>query len=147
MKKIFIFSCLGLLLSACAPKIHYVGKNLEKEDVAKIKVGQHYKQDVAQILGSPSFYSMFQDDRWYYTSKVTEAKAFLKPVVSEQDTYVVSFDKNGVVKEVRHLGLGDAQKINYAGRETPTTGHDSSILKQLFGNFGRITRSDNLRKG
>ena len=145
MKKILVFPFLVLLLSACASRVHYVGKNLDKEDIARIKVGQHTKQDVAQILGSPTLSSMFQNDRWYYASKITETKAFLSPVVSEQNVYIITFGENGTVNAVKHLGLEDAKNVSYVGRETPTTGQDTSILQQLFGNFGKITRSDKVR--
>lgn len=142
---VLLMSCV-LALAGCSPKVHHQGKLVEKSEIEQIKVGEHNKEDVASILGSPSMQSMFQDDRWYYFSKVTETTAFLKPVAAEQDIYVVNFDKAGKVSEVKHLGLDDSRDVAHVSRETPTTGQDISVMKQLFGNFGRITRSDKMDK-
>ncbi len=147
MKKFSILLVTLIAISGCTPKVHHVGKSLEEGDIEQVKVGVHKKHEVAQILGSPTLYSLFKEDRWYYTSKVTEANAFLKPVASEQDTYIITFNKAGVVQNIRHLDLADVLEISYVNRETPTTGQDTSMLQQLFGNFGRITRGDKASPG
>jgi len=144
MKKILSFLVVFTALAGCSAKVHHVGKNIEASDVEQIKVGVHHKSDVAQILGSPTLYSLFKEDRWYYASKITETKAFLKHVTEEQNTYIVSFNKSGIVTGVKHLDLENAKDISYVSRETPTTGQDTSMLQQLFGNFGRISRSDKM---
>lgn len=146
MKKIVLLSTVAIALTACSPKVHHQGKIVEQAEIDQIKAGHHRKEDVAQILGSPTMSAMFKDDRWYYFSKVTQTTAFMKPVASEQNIYVIEFDKTGVVREVKHLGLEDSKKVAYVNRETPTTGHDTSVFQQLFGNFGRIARSDKMDK-
>jgi outer membrane protein assembly factor BamE (lipoprotein component of BamABCDE complex) len=141
----FVLLCVGVLaLTACSPKVHHQGKAVEQSEIEKIKVNQHTKEDVANLLGSPSMQSMFADDRWYYCSKTTETTAFMKPVAAEQNVYVVNFDKTGRVASVKHLDLENSQSVSYVNRETPTTGQDTSMLQQLFGNFGRISRSDKM---
>lgn len=144
MKRISVLLVSLIAFAGCSPKVHQMGKSIEEKNVQQVQAGVHNKHDVARILGSPTLYSLFQEDRWYYTSKTTEANAFLKPVVAEQDTYIVTFDKSGIVKDVKHLNMDNAKDISYVSRETPTTGQDTSMLQQLFGNFGRITRSDKL---
>lgn len=147
MKHSILLLTCALALSGCSPKIHHQGKAIEQSELDQIKVKQHSKEDVARILGSPTMQSMFQDDRWYYFSKTTETTAFLKPVASEQNIYVVNFDRSGKVSEIKHLNLENSQDVAYVGRETPTTGQDTSMLQQVFGNFGRIaTRSDKMDK-
>lgn len=142
MKRVSFLFIVLVMMAGCSPKVHHVGKPVAEQEIQQVQVGVHTKRDVAGILGSPTFYSLFKEDRWYYAFKVAETTAFLKPVATEQDTYVIVFNENGIVKEVKHLGMEDAKEISYVSRETPTTGQDSSMLKQLFGNFGRITRSD-----
>lgn len=146
MKYSSLLTVSVLALSACSPKVHHQGKLIEATEIEQVKVSEHNKEDVLSMLGSPSMQSMFQDDRWYYFSKVTETTAFLKPVAAQQDVYVINFDGAGKVSSVNHLGLDDSQQVSYVSRETPTTGQDTSVLKQIFGNFGRITRTDKMDK-
>jgi len=146
MKNYVLFFVGALALTGCSPKVHHQGKAIEQSELEQIKVNQHSKEDVARILGSPSMQSMFADDRWYYCSKTTETTAFMKPVASEQNVYVINFDKTGKVREIKHLDLDNSQQVSYVNRETPTTGQDTSMLQQLFGNFGRITRGDKMEK-
>jgi outer membrane protein assembly factor BamE (lipoprotein component of BamABCDE complex) len=142
MRKSILFLAGTLALGGCSPKVHHQGKAVELSEIEQVKVNQHTKEDVARILGSPSMQSMFADDRWYYFSKTTETTAFLKPVAAEQNIYVVNFNDSGLVSEVKHLDLGDSQKVAYVNRETPTTGQDTSVLQQIFGNFGKIAKKD-----
>lgn len=146
MKHSMLFFVCALALTGCSPKVHHQGKTIEQSELEQIKVGEHSKEDVARILGSPTMQSMFQDDRWYYYSKTTETTAFLKPVAAESNIFVVNFNKSGKVSEIRYLNLDNSQDVAYVNRETPTTGQDTSMLQQIFGNFGRITRSDKMDK-
>ncbi len=146
MKQNIFFLAGMLAIAGCSPKVHHQGKAIEESEIQQIKVNEHSKEDVSRMLGSPTMQSMFQDDRWYYFSKTTETTAFLKPVASEQNIYVINFNKSGKVREVKHLNLDNSQNVSYVNRETPTTGQDTSMLQQLFGNFGRITRSDKMEK-
>jgi outer membrane protein assembly factor BamE (lipoprotein component of BamABCDE complex) len=142
---ILVFAC-ALAVAGCCPKVHHQGKSVEQSEIEQIKVNQHSKADVARLLGSPTMQSMFKDDRWYYFSKTTETTAFLRPVAAEQNIYVINFDKTGKVSEIKHLNLDDSHQVAYVNRETPTTGQDTSMMQQLFGNFGRISRSDKMDK-
>lgn len=146
MKNVFVLTISCLFLAACAPKIHHQGKPVDESNVEQIQKGISTKHDVARLLGSPTMASVFQDDRWYYASRTTETNAFLKPVATQQDIFVVTFNDQGIVTDFKHLGLDDSQGVDYVNRETPTSGKDSSMLQQMFGNFGRITRSDKTAK-
>ncbi len=133
----YILLLVGTLaLAGCSPKVHHQGKAVEQAEIDQIKVNQHRKEDVAQILGSPTMYAMFQDDRWYYYSKITETKAFMKPVASEQNLYVITFDKGGVVRDIKHLDLDNSEDVAYVNRETPTPGQNTrsfaTVVRKLW---------------
>ena len=139
--KTYLVILLACSLSACSPIIDYHGKKPEPEQISHLKPGLHTRDDVLQILGSPTTQSAFDNNRWYYISETTESKAFLKPKVVEKKIVMVAFDSTSRVKEVKALDQIEGETVEYVERITPTHGHSRSILEQIFGNFGRISRS------
>ena len=127
-----------VLLAGCQDNIQVRGNIPDQEVVAEIRPGVHAREDIVEMLGSPSTVSTFQDTTWYYVGQKTEQFAFLKPEVIERTVLVISFDETGLVGETRTYTLADGREIEPVGRETPTEGRDLTILQQLFGNIGRF---------
>jgi outer membrane protein assembly factor BamE (lipoprotein component of BamABCDE complex) len=139
---------LILMLAACAPRQDYRGVTIEEDKLKQIQVGQSTEAQVGALLGSPSTSSTFPDwgVTYYYISSETEAVAFLAPELIDQQVVAIAFDKDGKVKDVKRYGLKDGKQIAFIQRETPTRGKELTFLEQIFGNFGRFTKSDNGNK-
>lgn len=136
--------CLALAgaavgLSACGNSVQLRGNTPDPEDVAAIEPGVHSRQDIVDLLGSPSTVSTFQDRKWYYIGQKTEEIAFMKPSVIDRKVLVITFDDTGVVEGTTNYSLADAQDVDPVDRETPTEGRDLTLLQQLFGNIGRFS--------
>ena len=129
-------ACLGL--TACGNAIQVRGNMPEPEDVAVIEPGVHSRQDVVDLLGSPSTVSTFQDRKWYYIGQKTTQFAFSKPEVLDRSVLVVTFDEAGYVDETTNYTLADAREVSPVDRITPTEGKDLTLLQQFFGNLGRF---------
>ena len=108
--------------------------------MAGIAAGGLSRDQVAEILGSPSSISTFDGEAWYYISKRTESLAFFEPEVSERKVVIVRFGRNGLVSGVETLGLEHGRSIQPVERETPTAGNELTLLDQLIGNFGRFNK-------
>ena len=128
----------AILLAGCQDNLQVRGNIPDEEVVAEIRPGVHGRDDIVEMLGSPSTISTFQDTTWYYVGQKSEQFAFLKPEVIERKVLVISFDETGLVGETKTYTLADGREIDPVGRETPTEGRDLTILQQLFGNIGRI---------
>ncbi len=133
-------AALAFAVFACSPRIDSRGNLPDPDRLAEIKPGEHSRDDVAEILGSPSSVGAFDQEAWYYISKRTEALAFFAPEVSERQVIIVRFDKKGVVTGVETLGLEQGHAVEPVDRKTPTAGTEMSILQQLLGNLGRFNR-------
>jgi len=131
-----------LMLTACAPRVEMNGNLPDPERLAEIKDGGFSREEVAEILGSPSSVTVLEDEVWYYISKRTETLAFFEPDVSAQQVVVIHFDKKGMVSKVQTLGLEQARTIEPAERETPTAGNELTFFDQLIGNLGRFNKPD-----
>jgi outer membrane protein assembly factor BamE (lipoprotein component of BamABCDE complex) len=127
-------------LSACSARIDQRGNLLDPDAVLAVQPGIQTKDQVAQLLGTPSTRATFDDKTWYYISKRTETTAFFPPDVTDQQVLVVKFDDTDVVEAVKIYGMNDAFEIDPVARTTPTYGQRLTILQQLFGNIGRFTK-------
>jgi len=132
-------ACAAIVLSACGNNVQLRGNTPDPEDIAAIQPGVQSRQDIIDLLGSPSTVSTFQDSKWYYIGQKTEEIAFMKPAVIDRQVLVVTFDESGLVEGTRLYGMDDAQDIEPVDRETPTEGRDLTLLQQLFGNIGKFS--------
>lgn len=145
VKGLIGFAAVGmaaLLLGACTPRIQTHGNLPDPDRLADIKPGQISRDEVEEILGSPSSIALFDKETWYYVSERTETSAFFAPEVKERKVIIVKFEPNGVVSSVDTKGLDDGRVIQPVERETPTAGTEMTLIQQMFGNIGRFNKPD-----
>lgn len=135
----------GLALGAIAalagcvqPRIDQRGNRPDEDQVVQISPGVDDKYRVAELIGTPSAISTFNDRTWYYISKRTETTAFFEPEVVDQQVLAISFTEDDIVDSMRVYGQEDGRTIAYVDRTTPTEGNELTIMQQLLGNLGRF---------
>ena len=129
---------LVLGTAACSPRIEVRGNLPDKERLAQIQLGSMSREEVAEILGSPSTVTPFDSDTWLYISEKTSTVAFLAPDVEQRNVIMLKFDKKGVVQDMKKLDLSNAKDIKQVERITPTSGNEVTFWGQLLGNLGRF---------
>ncbi|MBI4969433.1 MAG: outer membrane protein assembly factor BamE [Rhodospirillales bacterium] len=143
-----IVATLALILlaaPACSPTIDVRGNLPNPDQLVLVKPGDVNRDDVANMLGTPSSTAVFDDETWYYISMRTETKTFFKPKVLERRVVAVRFDPKGMVKDVRTYTLDDGREIKPIDRETPTAGNEMTFLEQMFGNVGKFSSQKDSR--
>ena len=128
----------AVALAGCAISQDQRGNLPDPDRLAQVKPGTTTKEQLVKILGSPSSASTFDDNTWYYISRKTEQIAFFSPSVLDQQVFIVDFDDHGVVKDVGHKTLADAESVTPAPGATPAPGRELSFLEQIIGNIGRF---------
>lgn len=129
---------VGLAVGGCAPDVEQRGDLPTKSEIAQIHPGKTTREEVAKILGSPSSVGVFNPNAWYYISRRTSQTAFFLPNTTDQEVYIVDFNKDGVVSTVDHKGLKDAENITPAPGATPAPGRELTFLEQIIGNLNRF---------
>ena len=132
------FPALVLLLGACSPTITTHGHRFDADQAGAIKPGITSKQEVAQLMGSPSTLATFEDDRWYYVSQRTERKSFYQAEITDQQVLAITFGPDDMVSNVERTDLAQAENITPVSDVTPTAGNELTIAQQLLGNVGRF---------
>ena len=51
---------------------------------------------------------------------------------------VLTFDDNGILRNVKHLDQDDGQDVDVVARTTPSPGTEASFMQQLLGNIGKF---------
>lgn len=129
---------IALLVGACSPRVAVRGNLPREEQLTKIKIGEQNRNEVAEILGTPSTLGTFDDKVWYYISRKTEKFAFLDEKVVDQQVIAVYFSERDQVEAVYRYNKDDLREVGMVARKTPTAGKDLSFFDQLIGNLGRF---------
>ncbi len=136
-----------MLLTACIPpRVNNRGHVDAFNRVEKIQPNVSTRDDVMELLGSPSITNNFGQEIWYYVAKRKEAVAFLKPEITEQKVTRIAFNDSGVVESINGYDMKDKRDIQMAEDITPTEGHELGVLEQILGNVGRFN-SDGRQPG
>ncbi|MDZ4734995.1 MAG: outer membrane protein assembly factor BamE [Rhodospirillaceae bacterium] len=133
-----LIGTLCLLAAACGGKYDVRGNEPDPDKVLAVHPGIDTRQQVSQLLGTPSTTSTFDPNTWYYISKRTEQYAFFDPDIIDQEVLVVKFDDGGLVSDMYIYGVEDGRIVEPVERTTPTYGQELTLMQQLIGNFGRF---------
>lgn len=134
---------LACALNGCTPYVHRYGFNFEQLDVNKIEIGKDTNDTVLEKLGSPSSKTVFPNNpktggyKWFYIAKKAVSKAFFTPEPQEQKTVVIAFNNDNKVTDIKTIiGLVDVEPNT---TETESTGYETSMIRDMFGNFGKYS--------
>lgn len=136
------------LLGACASRIDSRGNQVDPDRLSEIKVGTHTRDQVSEIIGSPSSTAVFSGETtWYYISKRTETFAFFAPEQKDSQVLVLRFDESGVLANINKLGMENARIVAPVSRETPTSGNEMGIIDQVNSNLKRFRKRGDQQVG
>ncbi len=135
-----ILLCAGVMISACTSRYATRGNLPDPDRLAEVVPGEVHARDVAEILGTPSTFSTFAGESWYYISERVEYYAFLEPEILERKVVQVRFSKDGTVEWVGQKDSQQTRNIAFVDRVTPTAGNEITFFEQIFGNLGRFNK-------
>ncbi|MEY4795235.1 MAG: hypothetical protein RL312_915 [Pseudomonadota bacterium] len=135
----------GLALGGCeklAPPPVPRGNKIEADKLAQITKGVQTRSDVAALLGPPTARGTFDEENWYYISGNTQLLPGRYLELRDRVVVAISFDRRGVVQDIRELKPDEGRDVGMVSRETPVPGTERNLMQALFGNIGRPTLSD-----
>ena len=124
--------------AACTPDTAIRGNLPRPDKLEQVKAGLSTRNDVRELLGPPSNVGTFNDKVWYYISQKTEDVPMNVPQVRERTVIAVHFNDTGIVDEIRTLDKDAGRAIAPVARTTPSAGHEPSLIRDLFGNIGKV---------
>jgi len=112
----------GLALGGCeklAPPPVPRGNKIEADKLAQITKGVQTRSDVAALLGPPTARGTFDEENWYYISGNTQLLPGRYLELRDRVVVAISFDRRGVVQDIRELKPDEGRDVGMVSRETP----------------------------
>ena len=130
-----------LLLGGCSffqAESQVRGNRVDADQLKELVPGTSTQADVTSLIGSPTARATFDDNTWIYISEVTRPRVGRVQAVLSQNVVVLSFNDQGVLKDIKKLNQENLVPVPVVARATPSPGTEASFLQQLFGNIGRF---------
>lgn len=135
---LLLTSATAMAIAGCELPLQVHGNLPEDEQISKLEPGKQGRTDVANILGTPSALSTFQDDTWYYIGVKQTQFAFFDPDIKERNVLVLTFDDQDKLSGKQLYTQADTRNVDLVDKVTPTEGRSLTLLQQLLGNIGRF---------
>ena len=136
----------GAALAACSSLPSFMsfpaqvrGNKVDEQVLAQLVPGTSSRADVTALIGSPTAHATFDDNVWLYIAQVTRPVIASTNAVLDQQVVVLTFDQQGVLRNIDRKSQQDSVPVDVVARATPAPGNDSSFLQQLLGNVGRFS--------
>ena len=132
-----IFAILFFQLNSCGLKVvenhgQIYGKNL---DLNELQIGKTTKNEIVELLGSPSTTSNFDNEQsWIYISSEFKKFIFLDGSNTDQKILILSFNQN-TLKNKELLSKNDINNIEYEETLTDSRGKKVNWIKDFFSNL------------
>lgn len=134
----WVFAGVLMSLVACGPTYRNHGYVPPQEDLDQIVVGIDTRASVEETLGGSGSGSVLEDDALYFVRSRVRTVAMLEPEVIQREVVAVSFDDNGIVRNVEQFGLERGQIVSLTRRVTDSSVSNNSFFRQLLGNIGQF---------
>ena len=137
--------CIALLAGvSCANEtvLRFHGYIPEQSDIEQVNIGQDNREQVIAKIGSPWVSNLIDDGNLYYFSTAHEKDSFRIGRVVKRDVLIVLLDDQGVVSGFRRLSIKDGRLVDLDRNTSPIPIAQKSLIRQVFGNFGRIGAQD-----
>ena len=132
MRKLFILLVLSLFISACTLKKverHHGVRFLNKKQ-EKLTVNQSNKNDIIELLGSPSTKSTFDNDLWIYIERKTDNSSLTKfgsERIIVNNVLLLDINSMGLLEKKEFLDLTNMQDLKFVEQTT-----DNQFKKNKF---------------
>ena len=123
MRKLFIFIIISLFISACTLKkvekhhgVHFLNKKQEK-----LTINHSNKNDIIQLLGSPSTKSTFDNDLWIYIERKTDNSSLTKfgsERITVNNVLLLEINNMGLLEKKEFLDLTNMQELKFTEQTT-----------------------------
>ena len=126
-------------LSACAAQYRTHGYVPPEEDLQMIVPGVDTRATVEDVVGIPTTSGVSGESGYYYIESETRRLGFQRPQLVDRTVLAITFDPDGVVRNIATYGLEDGNVVPITRRVTETPDSDIGFIRRLFGNIGGLS--------
>lgn len=127
-----------LAVSACSSDvfISHCGNMPTEERISQLQKGQT-KDEVLDLLGTPSSIVSLDQNTWIYMSSEIKKVAFFEPEELDRDVLTIRFNEYNQVAQIDRLNKEKGEDIAINQEETETLGNKPGFFAKYFGGVGQ----------
>ncbi|EAR50878.1 hypothetical protein OG2516_00205 [Oceanicola granulosus HTCC2516] len=126
---------------ACSPVYRHHGYVPNERDLLELTPGVDTRETVADLVGQPTAGGVLDDSGFYYVQSRFRHFGPLGPQEIAREVVAISFTDDGVVRNIERFGLEDGRMVELSRRVTDDNIRDTTFIRQLLGNLGRVDAS------
>ncbi|MBW7921684.1 MAG: outer membrane protein assembly factor BamE [Rubellimicrobium sp.] len=138
IRGLVLAGALAAALVACSPIIRHHGYIPPEAELAGLAIGADTRDSVIAAVGAPASTGMLDDSTFYYTGSTFRQIGALAPQEISREVLAMSFDSRGVLTNIERFGLEQGRVVALSRRVTDNGVRDTTFLRQLLGNIGRV---------
>ena len=136
-----------LALTGCTALYRNHGYVPREDELAAITVGVDTRETVSAAIGTPTAGGVLSQSGYYYVRSQFRQYGPREPQEVSREVLAINFSDAGTVSNISRYGLSDGRVVVLSRRVTTDNVRDNTLIRQLFGNFGRINAGDFLSSG
>ena len=127
-----------IVLGGCEAQYRSHGYIPPKEDLDKLVVGVDTRATVDDAIGPPSASGVLGSGDYYYVRSRFRQYGMAEPKIVDRTVLAISFNDNDTIRNIETFGLKDGYVVPINRRVTDSSVVGNGLLRQLFGNFGKL---------
>jgi len=141
--KLFFIS-LFAILSACQT-IDHNGQLITLEEIKEINETNPSKEELVEMVGSPTFVPDYSANTWYYINRTSCKKVYTPKTVLSQQVVMINFIGNNAA-EAKLVDTIENKDFTAEQSYTKTYGSEQTGIQKFVGNLGRFNASTKKNK-
>jgi len=138
LRSVVVAGVLAVVVAGCTSVYRNHGYMPIEEDLAKIRLGVDTRESVVEAIGSPGASGVLNEGGFYYVATTFRHSGVREPRPVSRELLAISFDARGIARNIERYGLEDGRVIPLERRVTDSGASNSTFIRQLLGNLGRI---------
>ena len=132
------------VVAGCAIREGEHGYDFDLKELKKLYLNKSTKEDVLEVLGSPSTESTIDNNTWYYGLVDTKNLVIFRPKVHWSKLLQIDFKNNRVSNIVMYDDALE-KPLNFAHTDSKIDAVETNSLKDLVRNMGRFNKTKKKR--
>lgn len=125
-------------ISACSPIYRNHGYAPTEGELSLLTVGVDTRESVAAAVGRPTAGGVVGDAGFYYVESRYRLLGPLAPEEIDREVLAISFRPDGTLGNIERFGLEEGRVVALSRRTTDLIFADTTFVRQILGNIGRI---------
>ncbi len=131
----------AFVIASCAETVNTRGQIILPSRLAQVQPGVSTRDDVLNLLGSPSTQGTLNDNRWYYITSSVGTTSFTPHDLKSRQVLIIDFDPaTGTVASLNQKTKADGKSLTPDEDVTETHGQAMGIVDQFMGNLGGLVK-------